>query len=56
MLRDYPAVWCTNHGKQFLKISEGAENAGIQDLLTQYWEAACGCAVHVILALPDQEN
>jgi hypothetical protein len=49
-----PAVWCTKHAKQFRKTDTEHSNDGTQELVTQYWDAECGCSVHVILALPNE--
>ena len=51
---DNPAVWCSNHIAPFEKVNEEIDHDGTQTLVTQHWRAACGCAVEITLAIPDQ--
>ena len=52
MPSDNPTVWCLNHAAQFAKKGEQVDNDGTQTLVSQTWEASCGCKIEVTLALP----
>jgi hypothetical protein len=47
-----PTVYCALHAVPFAKTDENVDNDGTQTLISQIWEAACGCKVEITLALP----
>jgi len=50
-----PIIYCTLHAEQFSKKEEETDNDGTQTLFKQYWEAPCGCAVEVTLAVQNNQ-
>jgi hypothetical protein len=55
MPADNPVVMCSKHAARFRKVNEDVDNDGTQTLVTQYWDADCGCQVEITLIIPDQQ-
>jgi hypothetical protein len=48
-----PTVICSKHAQPFQLIDGETDHDGTQQLVKQYWRAACGCEIEITLAIPE---